>query len=383
MSEKDRGGYWYDALWKLLRAALIITAGLSVVIGCCFAGFRYLNDNFIAPYEEESVAPVQVNIERRSSVSSIANILEENQLIRSTTAFKLYVEMMDATTKIKPGEYALTRDMSLGEILDNLTMGDGEPVERTITIIPGNTVEDIGRYLRNEGILPDQSEFLAICKKGEPFADYTLMKEIKQTSEYSGRKYLLEGYIAPDTYRIYTDSTPEAIITRLLGQTDMIFSGDYYSRAQELDMTVDEVITLASIIEKEAKTEDFKRVSAVFHKRLEEDMRLESCATVQYVLGVNRLALTDADMSISSGFNTYRNNGLPLGPICNPSPDAIEAALYPDEGFMEDGYLFFCSKDPKTGELAFSKTLEEHEANSALYRPLWIQNDRERGVAAV
>ncbi|MCE5343162.1 MAG: endolytic transglycosylase MltG, partial [Eubacteriales bacterium] len=145
-------------------------------------------------------------------------------------------------------------------------------------------------------------------------------------------------------------------------------------------MTMDQALTLASLIEKEAKTADFAKVSAVFHNRLKANMLLGSDVTIHYVTGVRRMSLRASDLAIESPYNTYLYKGLPLGPICNPSPDAIQAALYPDESFIAENYLYFCSKDPNTGELAFSKTLEEHNAAVAIYAPLWKQFDEERGL---
>lgn len=145
-------------------------------------------------------------------------------------------------------------------------------------------------------------------------------------------------------------------------------------------MTMDDVLTLASMIEREAKTADFAKVSAVFHNRLAQDMTLGSDVTIKYYLNSEKMALTDSDLSVESAYNTYRNKGLPVGPICNPSTDAIVAALYPDEQYRQQGYLYFCSKDPNSGELYFSKTLEEHEAAVAQYRPLWIEYDESRGI---
>jgi UPF0755 protein len=138
-----------------------------------------------------------------------------------------------------------------------------------------------------------------------------------------------------------------------------------------MGMTVDEAMTLASIIEWEALPKDFKKVSAVFHNRLDADMRLDSCASLRYVTGLKKFVYTAEEQKIDSPYNTYKITGLPIGPIANPGQKAIEAALYPDEDFMSEGYLYFCNKDPKTGDLAFAKTLKEHEANVAEYSPLW------------
>ena len=121
-------------------------------------------------------------------------------------------------------------------------------------------------------------------------------------------------------------------------------------------------------------------MSAVFHNRLNSGMKLQSDPTIHYVTGQRRMALRSSDLQVDSPYNTYIVSGLPLGPICNPSPEAIYAALYPDESYVAEKYLYFCSKDPNTGELYFSKTLEEHNQAVSIYSPLWQAYDQERGI---
>ena len=137
-------------------------------------------------------------------------------------------------------------------------------------------------------------------------------------------------------------------------------------------MSTDEVVILASIIEKEAgKTEDFAKVSAVFHNRLNKNMKLQSCATHQYFMTEKKFTYNAEELKIASPYNTYQNEGLPIGPICNPGKAAIEAALWPNEQFLAEGYLYFCAGDPAEGTTVFAKTYEEHQANVAKYSPLW------------
>ena len=227
------------------------------------------------------------------------------------------------------------------------------------------------------------------------------MMELTPTAQIANRKYALEGYLAPDTYNIYLNESAESIIRRLLNQSEKVISNIYELMEQKktnmldpadedattddidlpgMELNQDQLFILASIIEKEAKPDDFARVSAVFHNRLERNMRLESCATVQYVLGTTRLALTTSDTSVDSPYNTYANEGLPVGPICNPSAAALYAAAFPDEECLSEGYLYFCSKDPTSGELQFSKTYEEHQAAVDMYRPLWIEYDNSQAA---
>ena len=162
------------------------------------------------------------------------------------------------------------------------------------------------------------------------------------------------------------------------GEEKWIFP--YQERADAMGMTMDQVITLASLIQKEAKDEDFAKTSAVFHNRLKKNMKLQSDVTIHYVTGLRKMSLDNNDLALNSPYNTYQVTGLPLGPICNPSAKAIEAALYPDETFVAEGYLYFCAKDPESGELHFSRTLAEHEQAVSIYAPLWKQYDADRGI---
>ena len=170
------------------------------------------------------------------------------------------------------------------------------------------------------------------------------------------------------------------IIRKLLSQTEAVFPLEYQERAEELGMSMDQVLTLASLIEKEAKESDFARVSAVFHNRLKAGMKLESDVTIHYLTGVRKMSLTEKDLQVDSPYNTYKHTGLPLGPVCNPSPAAIRAALYPDEVMIAENYLFFCAKEPESGELYFSKTLDQHNRAVEVYSPLWQKYDRDRGI---
>ena len=218
------------------------------------------------------------------------------------------------------------------------------------------------------------------------------MAQAIEAGTTSGRKYLLEGYLAPDTYRVFTTASAESLIKTLLSQTELVMDDLYASiEANEAvaegsfvsTLTQDQTIILASMIEKEAGTaDDYGRVSAVFHNRLALGMRLESDPTVKYVTGSTDFILPSDELNLDSAYNTYVISGLPIGPICNPSKAAIEAALHPNQEYINEGYLYFCSKDPDSGELQFSRTLEEHEAAVAQYRPLWEAYDAEQRAKA-
>ena len=378
--EREYGLFWYSWLWHLLRPVMLALCVLVVVAGVVMAGWNWIDRRFFAPVDAQDTAPVSFQVASGSSLTRVANNLESQGLIRSRTVFKYYADFLGYGQKIQAGEYQVNKAMSLRQIMELLTTGDGNPITRNITIIPGWTAANIADYLTEQKIIADPEEFLFLCRTGENFSAYYYIADVLQTANVSQRLYALEGYLAPDTYEIFTAATPEEIIKKLLSQTEAVFKEEYHARAEALSMTMDQVITLASMIEKEAKTADFARVSAVFHNRLKLNMALGSDVTVKYVSGVQKMALSNEDLQVNSLYNTYQHTGLPLGPICSPSAAAIQAALYPDEQFVAEQYLYFCSKDPSTGELHFSRSLEEHIQAVSIYAPLWQAYDREKGL---
>ena len=377
--DSEYGFYWYAWLWNLIRPVLIGLISLLICAGVLLSGWTMVYDKLFKPMDESDTSTVPFKIESGSSVSLIARNLEEQGFLRSKTLFKTYVQFQGLTSKIQSGEYQLSPSMTFTQIASVLSSGTSSQ-ERTITIIPGWTVEDVADYLVEKKVLSSPDEFLELCRTGESYAGYYFIEDVLTQDDALERKYALEGYLSPNTYEIYTSSSADTIVRRLLSQTEAAYLLSYDERAQELGMTMDEVFTLASMIEKEAKKADFAKVSAVFHNRLKAGMTLDSDVTVKYASGSQKMYLNSDDLSVDSAYNTYRRKGLPVGPVCNPSMDAVVAALYPDEQYLAQKYLYFCSTDPDSGELHFSKTLEEHQAAAAMYQPLWEEYDRKRGL---
>lgn len=378
--DRKYGLFWYSWLWHILRPIALFLCVIIVVAGVAMAGWNWIDRSFFAPMEPENYEPVPFTVASGSSLTKVANQLEAAGLIHNRTFFKYYADFMGYGQKIQAGDYQVSKSMNMHQIMDLLTTGDGTPLTQNITIIPGWTIGDIADYLVKKGIFTSGDEFLSLCKTGSEFSAYYYVNDVLQSNNAAARLYALEGYLAPDTYEIYTDASARDIIKKLLSQTEAVYQNSYHDRASQLGLTMDQVITLASMIEKEAKTNDFARVSAIFHNRLRKNMTLGSDVTIKYVSGVKRMSLTNEDLNLDSPYNTYRHTGLPLGPICSPSGAAIWAALYPDEEFLQDQYLYFCSKDPNTGELHFSRTLEEHNQAVSIYAPLWQAYDREQGL---
>ena len=379
--ERQYGLFWYSGLWNsILRPVLIALAVLVLVIGICTTVWNKLYSEFAAPVDETDQTEYMFEITSGQSLNRVSANLEAAGLIRNKTVFKYYCDFAGMGQKIQVGKYPLRKDMTIAEIADILATGDGNPLVRNITLIPGETVEEFAARLVRNGVLESDERFLALCRDGTTFSEYWYVDDVIATRTVPRRKYALEGYLAPNTYEVYVDATEEDIIRKMLSQTEAVFPESYQERANELGLTMDQVLTLASLIEKEAKEADFPRVSAVFHNRLRAGMKLESDVTVHYATGVRKMALGGTDLRTDSPYNTYVVSGLPVGPICNPSPAAIRAALYPDETMIAENYLYFCAKEPESGELYFSRTLAEHERAVAVYQPLWRQYDESRGI---
>ena len=367
----------WQRFWHYTRpiATWLLSIGLVAVIA--IVAVRFVLSHYISAVDPDDPTPYEVVIPQNASAGQIANLLyhacgeDERGLIASSASFKVYVDFVGKANSLKAGTYRLSKNMTIAEIVDVLT--EGNPTRRTtrLVVIEGRTIEDIAKSLReSDTITTDAEAFLALCRDAEAFSKYPFIAEIANAGE---RRYALEGYLFPDTYEIYADSTPEEILDRMLTHYYEIYTGEWVARAEDLGMTRDEIMTLASIIEREASTEeDMYRVSAVFHNRLKEGMKLESCATLNYITGLDRYVFTRDEMAIDSPYNTYRYAGLPIGPISNPGAAAIRAALYPDEEFLSEGYLYFCNANPKeTRALVFARTYEEHQENVEKYRQYW------------
>ncbi len=398
MRDREYGMFWYAWLWQILRPVVIFTCALLIVVGLISTAWEKIYNGYISAPDENDYLTPGFTISSGESISTIGKNLEAQGYIKSPSVFKYYIQFYGLTNKIQSGMYYLSRDMNLFEVVDAISSGNATN-ERTIRIIPGWTVEEIAKYLKDIGAIANESDFLSACKQYEPFLGYSLALINAESNENLIRRaYPLEGYLAPDTYRVYLSADAQSIIRTLLRQTDVVYASLFTNEAvydengnlvkeadpygtKQVPLTESQIITLASVIEKEATTiEDMKKVSAVFYNRLAAGMRLESDPTATYLTGTTRLALTTEDISANTQYNTYRVAGLPVGPICNPSKNALVAAMNPDETFINENYLFFCAAEPASGKLVFAKTNEEHEANVNKYRPLWQAYDLEHNA---
>ncbi|MDY5220963.1 MAG: endolytic transglycosylase MltG [Eubacteriales bacterium] len=395
--DREYGLYWYAWIWKILRPVLIFLCSLLIVIGMVSVVYNKVYDNFLGPVDANHTEKVKFEIESGQSVTSIGASLEKQNLIHSGSIFKYMVQFEGLSNKLSYGSFELSPSMTVQEIVSELTSGS-QTSERTITIVPGWTCEDVAEYLLEEGAIDSTEEFLNLCNDVDRFVgDSYALKSAQDAGTLAGRKYALEGYLAPDTYRVFMSASAESIIATLLEQHNKVIDSVYYAdnvqyrieedgsytavEGYESDLTMDQYIILASMIEKEAaKSEDYARVSAVFHNRLKQGWRLESDPTATYTFGLSHYILSQEELTDQNLYNTYVVSGLPIGPICNPSTAALQAAMHPDMEYIEQGYMYFCATDPGTGELAFAITREEHEQNVARYQQMWAEYDARNTV---
>lgn len=371
-------------VWSFFRPIVIFVVSLVVVV----FGIRYIVNSavekYFSPVDINDSTPIEITIPKGASLSTISEILYENDLVRNKTVFKFYTDFTDMGSRLKSGTYQLSKDMSFDDIIYALRKGMNTSPTNTVTLFEGLTAENYIPIFVEGDIFADGEEYLRICKTadGVSIANDALKSVVaNDNASPQKRKYVLEGYLFPDTYEFYRGADPADVISKQLARFNEIYSSAYWQREDELGMSTDEIITLASIIEKEGQEHDFKKISAVLHNRLDRDMPLQCDTTLAYALDIkDRINLTDSELEAASPYNTHLNTGLPIGPICNPSKAAIEAALYPDEDFIDEGYLYFTLTNPELDEngklyLAYSKTFEEHQAIVDQYKPLWDAYD--------
>lgn len=320
------------------------------------AGFLYWQ-NLNSPVDKNGREQIFL-VKSGENASQIADNLRINNLIRSDFYFKYNV--WRENLKIKAGEYSLSPKLTAKEIIKILTAGEALSREKTITIIEGWNIKDIALYLEKNKVI---SAANFISSAATPLSGWKF--DFPRPDFLSGapKSADLEGYLFPDTYRISQDATAEEIINKLLSNFDKKLTPALRAEIKRQKKNVYEIITMASLIEKEVRsTEDMKIVSGIFWDRIKNGLALNSCATLAYILGVNKAQYTLADTKVDSPYNTYKYRGLPPGPIANPGLNAITAAIYP----TGTDYNYFLS-DPKTGQTIYSRTLDEHNANKYKY----------------
>ncbi len=308
-----------------------------------FAGSDSLDDVDTSKLTGEVVS---VNIPEGASTKDIAEILKEEGLIKNATVFRLRSKINGFDGTYKHGVHEIQVGLDDDAIMLVLQKGALDADQTKVTIPEGYTAYQIAALMEEKGIVTADA-FIAAVNSTD--YDYDFIQNLPQ------RKYQLDGYLFPDTYYLKEGITAEEIVDKMLARFN-----DVYSRFKgEIDgsgKSLDEIITVASIVEAEIKVpEERPRAAGVIYNRLEDGMPLQMCSTVLYSLEIRRENLTLDDLEVDSPYNTYKNSGLPSGPISNPGEAAIEAAVHPED----NKYLYFVLKADADGEHVFTETYDE------------------------
>lgn len=317
----------------------VLSLGVVLLLGGAL--FFLIASSILSPAGNQTLHRV-VHIPEGASFQQVASILESNRLIANRWAFMVLGKVMNVERRVIPGEYELHAGMTPLEILSQLERG--KVLLHAVTIPEGYTVAQIAELFEIKGLAP-ASELKRLAQD-RPFIR-TLGLDVPS----------LEGYLYPDTYLFARPTPSRQVLRTLVSALQEVLTPELRTRATALGMTIHEVLTLASIIEKETgRSNERTLVSAVFHNRLRHDppLPLQSDPTVIYALHAFDGDLKKRDLRIDSPYNTYRTIGLPPGPIANPGAEAIEAAVHPED----TNYLYFVSKND--GTHVFSETLAEH-----------------------
>lgn len=336
MEDNDTEISQKEAKKKGVRIALGIAAGLAIAL---LGGWYF----YAADHGTRS-GKTQVRIEKNATGGDIASLLEKQGVIRSAVRFRLYARLLGEGNQLQSGDYVLEKGLTIRDAIDALKHGKTEAY--LVTVPEGSTVHQIGSLLAEAGI--------------EGAADFEA-----EAATYGPLKYQYgpiavpikaEGFLFADTYSIPKEYTARQILDLMYRHTDEMLTPDIRKRAEAKHMTLHDLFTIASMVEREARfPEDQVPIASVMLKRLSIGMPLQIDATIQYALGEQKAELTIADTRIDSSYNTYTHPGLPPGPIGSPGLPAIEAVLAAEPG----DYLYYVAQ--ADGHHVFTRSYEEHQ----------------------
>lgn len=299
-------------------------------------------------------------VAKGEGVTEIISNLLKQELINSEFFFKMHLKNTNNDSKLQAGSYDLHRAMSVDEIIDVLASGKALSEEIDIKFLEGWTIKDMDEYLAKNN-LAKEGIFSSRSSKEVSAWPFEFEKPDFLESVPGGVDF--EGYLFPDTYRVFKGATVDDIAKKMFDNLDKKLSKELREEIERQGKTIHEIMTMASIIEKEVITDkDMALVSGVLNKRLEIGMNLEVDSSVNYATGQSRPSVTYDDLQIDSPYNTYKYGGLPPGPICNPGERAIIASVYP----KESQFLFYLNRQD-TGETIFSRNYNEHIRNKNKY----------------
>lgn len=345
---------------KPLRGWQKVMLALGAVVLAVILTFGFSIWREYSRTESVEGEPVEVTIAQGSGTKQVAEELKEAGVIRYETAFLLKIYFSDDRGKLRYGTFALNDGMCLADVIEALVTGGAQKEEESFTIPEGYSIPMIAEKLEQEGVM-SQDEFLTAVKNAA--ADFVFKDQLPPAEQVF---YQMEGYIFPDTYYLSEDMTGDELVAKILDEFQNKFDAKRQEEAAALGMSMEEVLIRASLVQKETDLpEEYSMVAGVINNRLAQNMRLQFDSTVVYALsqgmyGVERVLYDH--LETDSPYNTYKNDGLPVGPICNPSQEAIDGVLHP----AQHNYLYFQTDQVKNdGSNLYFETYEEHAAAAA------------------
>ncbi len=345
---------------RIVGMTILVLAVLIVAVS--LTSYFYIKSS-LKPVDADSKKEIVVDIPIGSSVTYIAQTLQDNGLVKNARVFKYYVKFKNES-EFMAGEYHMNPSMTIQEIIDSLKTGKimQEPIF-SMTIPEGRQLDEIASVIADKTKQPKDKVFKSL--NDEKFIQSLMDKypTILTTEVWAKDiKYPLEGYLFPATYAFYKESPSlEEIVSVMLDKTQSVVD-KYRQDIKREDLTVHQFLTMSSLIEEEATEKaDRDKIASVFYNRIKEDMPLQTDPTVLYSQGKHKERVTYKDLEVDSPYNTYKNKGLTPGPISNAGTMSMEAALHP----AKTDYLYFLAAGD--GTVYFSSTLEEHNSLKAKY----------------
>ena len=371
---------------RTLSAIVVIFILISVTAAGFYFGLNYvLSQNERFEYLEaqfgrgrngpainkDTPGAIEIIIPRASDTKQIAEILSDKGIIKNIFMFTILSKFNGFDGSYMAGTHFVLPDLGYDEIMYILCQN---PHAVRVTFPEGLSYSEVKARLREAGVRFDEGTMDNLVRNPQLFLDYDFVTDIEMKP---GRDWILQGYLFPDTYEFDINTDEETIIRTFLNNTERKLIDEYYERAEYINMSMDEIITMASIIQAECeKIEEMRTVSGVFYNRIRQEMTFSACATVNYLrkeanLDPKLWLLIEDINQFDSPYNTYLYEGLPPGPINSPGDFAIRAALWPES----HKYLFFAAKGD--GTHAFAVTYDQHERNIARYQKLAAAGETE------
>ncbi|RIE03231.1 endolytic transglycosylase MltG [Cohnella faecalis] len=338
-------------LWSFLIALSLVLIFAGSVIFYVWNGLRPV---------AVSDTPVQVTISKGMRAKKVAEMLEQNGLIRNATLFGAWLKLNDEGSRFQAGDYALTPGMANKTIVAKFNSGETIAAATIRFTIPeGYTIKQMAdRIAEAAGV--DKNSFLAAANDLTKLNGSIWLKDI---SANGNLRYPLEGYLFPDTYEMKSGSSETDILNRMLSELDRKLDQlpeDWETVLEERGLTVHQMLTIASLVEREVVIDEERPIVAgIIENRIKKKMPLQIDATVQYLLDKQKEKLLTEDLKVESPYNTYLHPGLPPGPIASPSLQSIEATLYP----ADNDYLYYVTKKDGTNTHLFASTYRQHQKN--------------------